>query len=237
MRGGAPWSGSRCGPAGFSVAGRSESLCETLCIVMVRLARGRAVKGHRTLGVCPVPATVPVHQRPCLSPSSSASVICGCGRWRLGARVCFAFSGVARGGGGWGISACDSVVVCLSGQRLAEQTAVGLDTVLPSVCSGTGAGASDGEGDLVEQKGRDPPPSVTTDLAGRAARGQPGEAGSAAWDGNGAGGGWGTYSGRAASPSGTSCPLPPALQRKATPPSGVPPSLLSGLLSSSGNGR
>lgn len=135
MREGAPRSWSPCGQGGVSVccgpssancvSRGSKSLRETLCIVMLQSVRCPVVKGHKMLGLCAMPTAVLVHQRPCLSLSSSASIICGGGRWRPGVRVCFAFSLCCRAGVR---SAGDSGGVCLPGQRLAEQTAVGLDT-------------------------------------------------------------------------------------------------------------
>lgn len=79
------------------------------------------------LDVCTLPPAVLVHQRPCLSYSFSASVICGGGRWRPGQRVCFAFSLCGRGEfGGWRggseNSACDFVVcVCRASASLNKQ--------------------------------------------------------------------------------------------------------------------
>lgn len=126
-------------------------------------------------GVCTLPPAVLVYQRPCLSQSFSAFVICGGGRWRPGTRVCFAFSLCGRGGFGEGVfrELCLGLCgVCLPGQRLAEQTAVGLDTVhCPVFAVELGRGRARVEGDLVEQKGRDPTPSGSTDLTGQAARG------------------------------------------------------------------
>lgn len=81
-----------------------------------------------------VPAPVLVHQRPCLSQSSSAS-----GLWRLGWRdrqgVCFVFCVAVVGKG----SACDSVVcVCLASASLNKQW---LGWAMPRVCNGAWAGA------------------------------------------------------------------------------------------------
>lgn len=77
------------------------------------------------LGLCALRAAVLVHQRPCLSLSSSAFVICGGGRWRPGVRVCFAFSlccPVCVWAGGHKRSACDSVLcVCLASASLNKQ--------------------------------------------------------------------------------------------------------------------
>lgn len=179
MREGAPRRWSPCGQGGVSVccgpssancvSRGSKSLRETLCIVMLQSVRCPVVKGHKMLGLCPMPTAVLVHQRPCLSLSSSASIICGGGRWRPGVRVCFAFSLCCRAG--VRSAGVPVVCVCLASASLNKQR-LGW-TLLPSVCNGTGGGggdASEGEGDLVKQKGRYPTPSVTADLAERAAR-------------------------------------------------------------------
>lgn len=109
----------------MSVSRQPKSLRGSSCTVMLRLACDYIIKGHKIPDVLSsnrvpnnVPTPVLVHQRPCLSPRSSASVACGGAGWRDRQRVCFVL-GVAVVGK---ISACDSVVcVCLSSASLNKQ--------------------------------------------------------------------------------------------------------------------
>lgn len=110
VREGAQWSWSPCGQGGVSVCCRprsANSVSRGSKIIARNFVYSYAPvcalpgceRPHKMLGLCALPAAVLVHQRPCLSLSSRASIICGSGRWRPGVRVCFCLLPVLPCGG------------------------------------------------------------------------------------------------------------------------------------------